>query len=67
MEGSRLVRVRGGGDVSLGNHPRCLETSGGFHVRTAEGFLFFKSFMLILTKFSFWRGDWALGCNFMKF
>ena len=57
----------GGGDVSVGNHPRCLETGGGFHVCTAERFLFFKSFMLILTKFSFWREDWALGCKLIKF
>ena len=30
--------------------------------RTAgrASFLFFKSFWLVLTKFSFWRGDWAL-------
>ena len=32
-----------------------------------QKFLFFKSVLLILTKFSFWQEDWALGYHFMKF
>ena len=28
---------------------------------------FFKRFLLVLTKFSFWQGDWALGYHSMKF
>ena len=27
---------------------------------------FSESFVLVFTKFSFWREDWALGYNFMK-
>ena len=30
-------------------------------------FLFFKSFLLVLTKLSFWLGDWALGYHSMMF
>ena len=30
-------------------------------------FLFFSSFLLVSTKFSFWEKDWALGYNSMKF
>ena len=30
-------------------------------------FLFFKSCLLVLTKFSSWQGDWALGYYSMKF
>ena len=30
-------------------------------------FLFFKSFLLVLTKFSFWLGDWTLGYHSVKF
>ena len=30
-------------------------------------FCFFKRFLLVLTKFSFWQGDWALGYYSMKF
>ena len=29
--------------------------------------LFFKNFLLVLTRFSFWEEDWALGYNSMKF
>ena len=28
---------------------------------------FFKSFLLVLTKFAFWQEDWALGYYSMKF
>ena len=30
-------------------------------------FLFFKGFLLVLTKFSFWEEGWRLGYNSMKF
>ena len=30
-------------------------------------FLFFKSFLLVITKLSFWRWDWAVGYRPMKF
>ena len=30
-------------------------------------FLFFRSFLLVLKKKSFWEEDWALGYNSMKF
>ena len=30
-------------------------------------FLFFSSFLLILTKFSFWEEGWTLRCNSMKY
>ena len=30
-------------------------------------FLFLKSFLLVLTKYSFWQADWALGYHSMKF
>ena len=30
-------------------------------------FLYFRSFLLVLTKFLFWKEDWALGYNSMKF
>ena len=43
----------------------------GFRVeyRTTGGvwFIFFKSFLLASTKFSFWRGDWALRYNSVGF
>ena len=30
-------------------------------------FCFFWSFLLVLAKFSFWPGDWVLGCHSMGF
>ena len=36
-------------------------------LREKVQFLFFSSFLLILTKFSFWEEEWALGYNSMKF
>ena len=30
-------------------------------------FLFYKSFLLVLTKLSFWQGNWALGYHSMGF
>ena len=40
---------------------KIFETNSSFH------FLFFKSFLLVLTKLSFWQGEWALGYHSMKF
>ena len=41
-----------------------------FHVRQRTTrkvlLLFFGTFLLVLTKFSFWQGKWALGYHFMK-
>ena len=50
------------------------ETESSFYVKWRTtgkvSYLFFKSFLLALTKFSFWQEDWALGyysLNFMHF
>ena len=44
---------------------RIFETNSSFHVKQrTEGkiqFLFFKSFLLALIKFSFWQKEWVLG------
>ena len=31
------------------------------------GFCFFRGFLLVLAKFSLWRGEWTLGYHFMGF
>ena len=36
-------------------------------LREKFNFYFFRSFLLVLTKFSFWKNDWALGYNSIKF
>ena len=45
------------------------ENNSSFHVkwRTMGNvyFLFFKSFLLVFTKFLFWQGHWALGYHSM--
>ena len=50
---------------------KAFETSSSFHVKWGTTgqvqFLFFKGFLLVLIKFSFWGGDWALGYNSMGF
>ena len=50
---------------------KAFETSSSFHVKWGTTgkvqFLFFKGFLLVLIKFSFWGGDWALGYNYMGF
>ena len=50
---------------------RIFETKSNFHVKQRTTgkvqFLFFSSFLLVLTKFLFWEEDWALGYNSMKF
>ena len=38
-----------------------------WHTTGKVQFLFLKSFFLMLTKFLFWQGDWALGYYSMKF
>ena len=47
------------------------ETNSSFHMKQCTTgkvhFLFFSSFLLVLTKVSFWEEDWALGYNSMKF
>ena len=51
--------------------PKIFETKSSFHVKQRSTrkvqFLFFSSFLLVLTKYSFWEEDWALGYNSMKF
>ena len=50
---------------------RIFETKSTCHVKQRTTgkfkFPFFTSFLLVLTKFSFWEEDWALGYNSMKF
>ena len=50
---------------------KIFETNSIFQVKepTTEkfSFLFFKSFILVSTKLSFWQEDWALGYDSMKF
>ena len=49
---------------------KIFETNSSFHVKqrtTGKLQLLFSSFLLVLTKFSFWEEDWALGYNSMKF
>ena len=58
------------GDLSTIIH-KIFETKSSFHMKqcTTEKvqFLFFKSFLLVSTKFSFWQENWALGYHSMKF
>ena len=53
------------------NLRKIFETNSSFHVKQRitgkVQFLFFSSFLLVLTKSSFWEEDWALGYNSMKF
>ena len=47
------------------------ETNSSFRVKYPTAgkvsLLFSKSFLLVLTKISFWHGDWALGYHSMEF
>ena len=47
------------------------EASSGFYVGQSTArkvlLLFFGTFLPVLAKFSFWRGEWALGYHFMVF
>ena len=53
------------------NHGKNIEINSSFHVKSGTTgkvqFLFFKSLMLVLTKFSFWEEEWALGYSSMEF
>ena len=44
-----------------------LEPSEPSSMGFVASFLFFKSFLLVSTKISFWQEDWALGYDSMKF
>ena len=50
---------------------KVLETNSSFHVKEGTTgkvqFLFFRKFLLLLTKFSFWEEDRGLGNNSVKF
>ena len=50
---------------------KIFETNSSFHVKQRTTgkvqFLFFKSFLLVLTKLSFSQGGWGLGYDSMKF
>ena len=50
---------------------KIFETNCSFHVKDPTTgkvqFLFFRTFLPISTKSSFWEEDWALGYNSMKF
>ena len=50
---------------------KIFETNSSFHAKLHSMgkfyFLLFKSILLVLTKFSFWQKDWALGYHSMKF
>ena len=50
---------------------KVLETNSSFHVKERTTgkvqFLFFRKFLLLLTKFSFWGEDRGLGNNSVKF
>ena len=50
---------------------KIFETNSGFHVKQRTTgkvqFLFSRSILLVLTKFSFWEEDWALRYNSMNF
>ena len=50
---------------------RIFQSNSSFHMKwytTGKVYSrFFKRFLLVLTKFSFWQGDWALGYHSMRF
>ena len=50
---------------------KIFETNSSFHVKQYTMrkvlFLFLMSFLLVLTKCSFWQEDWAPGYHSMKF
>ena len=50
---------------------KIFETNSRFHVKKRDMekvfFVFFRSFLLVLTKFSFWQEDWALAYHSMTF
>ena len=50
---------------------KIFQANSSFHVKQRTTgkvqLLFFRSFLLVLTKFSFWEEDWALGYHSMIF
>ena len=58
------------GDFNATTIHRIFETNSSFHVKQGTTgkvqFLFFSSSLLVLTKFSIWEEDWALGFNSME-
>ena len=50
---------------------KIFEKNSSFHVKQRttrkNQFLFSRSLLLVLAKFSFWEEDWALGYDSMKF
>ena len=50
---------------------KIFETNSSFHVKQRTTgkvqSLFLSSFLLVLTKFSFWEEEWALGYNSIIF
>ena len=58
------------GDFNATTIHRIFKTNSSFHVKQGTTgkvqFLFFSSFLIVLTKFSFWEEDWALGYNSME-
>ena len=48
---------------------KIFETNSSFHVKQGmeSSISVFQNILLVLIKFSCWRGDWGLGYNSMKF
>ena len=50
---------------------KIFETDSSFHLKQCTSgkvsWLIFWTFLLLLAKFSFWQGDWALGHQSIKF
>ena len=48
---------------------KIFETNFSFHVKQPmeSSISIFKNILLVLIKFLFWKEDWALGYNSMKF
>ena len=67
----RFVFTSPGQGFTTTSTDKIFENNCTFHVkqRTTEKvqFLFSGSFLLVLTKFSFWEKDWALHYTSMKF
>ena len=57
-------------NLVLTSSHKIFETNSSFHVKQRTmgkiQFLFFKSFLLALTKFLIWQGDWVLGYHSIK-
>ena len=50
---------------------KIFDTNSSFHVKKYTtgkvDFLFFRGFLLLSSKLSFWQGDWTLGYYSMEF